>query len=190
MSAEARREVIEQAATELFAERGYRGAAMSAIAERAGITVPVLYDHFSSKEDLHRHLLERGYAALGAIWAEHLGVRGDHADVRIRRGVEAWFAYVDEHPAAARMLFRAGGDEHAEQVRLDVAAASQATVMPLLGREEGLAPSGDDLMTLELIWELVRGAMQSLALWWLDHPDVPRERVVESTLAVLWNGLS
>src|SRR3712207_5128370 len=125
MSAEARRRVIEEAATEVFAERGYRGAAMGAIAERAGVTVPVLYDHFASKETLHRALLERGYAELGAIWAEHLGVRADPVDVRIERAVSAWFAYVEAHPTTARMLFHAGADPHAEQVRLEVAAASQ-----------------------------------------------------------------
>ena len=59
MTAAARREVIEGAATELFAQRGYHGAAMEEIAQRSGVSVPVVYEHFDSKKDLHRRLLER-----------------------------------------------------------------------------------------------------------------------------------
>ena len=59
MTAEARREVIEQAALEVFAERGYHGASVDEIARRSGVTPPVVYDHFESKQALHRHMLEQ-----------------------------------------------------------------------------------------------------------------------------------
>ena len=48
MTAVARREVIEAAATELFAQHGYHGAAMEEIAQRSGVSVPVVYEHFAS----------------------------------------------------------------------------------------------------------------------------------------------
>ena len=56
MSAASRREVIEQAATEVFAERGYLGASIDEIARRSGVSAPVVYDHFDSKIDLYRRL--------------------------------------------------------------------------------------------------------------------------------------
>ena len=74
--------MIERCATEVFAERGYRGASMSEIARRAGVTVPVLYDHFDSKIDLHRRLLERTRNELLEVWREHLG--GERAGERSR----------------------------------------------------------------------------------------------------------
>ena len=70
--AAARRALIEQAATEVFAERGFHAAQMDAIARRAGVTVPVVYDHFESKQGLYRALLERHYAQLRESWQRHL----------------------------------------------------------------------------------------------------------------------
>ena len=99
MAAAERREVIELAATELFAERGYHGASMDEIARRSGVSPPVVYDHFASKQDLHRRLLERHYADLREVWRQNLP--GDEpADVRIARSIDAWFAYVQAHPYA------------------------------------------------------------------------------------------
>ena len=72
MSAAARREVIEQAATELFAERGYHGASVDEIARRSGVSAPVVYDHFESKLALLPRLLERHRDELLAVWREHL----------------------------------------------------------------------------------------------------------------------
>src|SRR5256885_7259133 len=105
MAAAERREVIELAATELFAERGYHGASMDEIARRSGVSPPVVYDHFASKQDLHRRLLERHYADLREVWRQHLP--GDEpAERRIARAIDARFAYVGTHPYAGRMLFR------------------------------------------------------------------------------------
>ena len=59
LSAAARRELIERAATEVFAERGYAGASIDEIARRSGVTPPVVYDHFASKLALFTRLLER-----------------------------------------------------------------------------------------------------------------------------------
>ncbi|HEV2790334.1 MAG TPA: helix-turn-helix domain-containing protein, partial [Solirubrobacterales bacterium] len=69
LSAARRREVIEAAATGLFAERGYRGASIEEIARHSGVTPPVVYDHFPSKLGLYRELLEGHFARLRAIWA-------------------------------------------------------------------------------------------------------------------------
>ena len=63
LTAAARREVIAVAAAELFAERGYRGASIEEIARRSGVTPPVVYEHFESKRELYRDLLERHFAA-------------------------------------------------------------------------------------------------------------------------------
>ena len=105
LSAAERREVIERAATEVFAERGYQAAGMEEIARRSGVTPPVLYDHFDSKLDLHRRLLERTRDELLAMWRSELA--GDEpVEVRVPRALEAWARYVEEHPFAARMYFQ------------------------------------------------------------------------------------
>jgi AcrR family transcriptional regulator len=89
--------VIERAASEVFAERGYHGASLDEICRRSGVTPPVLYDHFASKLDLHKHLLERTRDELLQVWREHLA--GDEpAAVRIPRALDAWASYVQAHP--------------------------------------------------------------------------------------------
>src|SRR5436190_17752968 len=105
MTAEERRDVIERAAAELFGERGYHGASMDEIARRSGVSVPVVYDHFASKKELHQSLLERHFAELRAIWRRYLP--GDEPlEERLFRALDAWFGYVQEHAYAWRMLFR------------------------------------------------------------------------------------
>jgi AcrR family transcriptional regulator len=183
--------MIEQAATELFAERGYNGASIDEIARRAGISPPVLYDHFSSKQELHRALLERHYADLRGVWRENL-VGDDPPERRTARAFDAWFAYVESHPYAWRMLFRDdSGDPEVEAIRRDVAARSRAGVLPLLGREQGVDElvGGETSELLEAAWEVIRGALQALALWWYEHRHVPRAQIVAIAMNVIWNGL-
>jgi AcrR family transcriptional regulator len=190
LTAEQRREIIELAATELFAERGYNGTSIDAIARRAGISAPVLYDHFSSKQELHRALLERHYADLRAVWRENLV--GEDPEQRTVRALDAWFAYVESHPYAWRMLFRDdSGDADVEAIRRDVAARSRAAVLPLLAREQRIAGLAGDEMSelLEATWEVIRGALQALALWWYEHRHVPRAQIVAIAMNVLWVGL-
>ena len=176
LSAAARREVIERAATEVFAERGYQGASMDEIARRSGVTVPVVYDHFKSKQALHRRLLERHFAELRAIWREHTAHDMEQA-------IDAWLAYVESHPFAWRMLFRdTTGDPEVQAAHREVAAQSRDLLLPLLAEQ---VPGPEVAMT----WEVLRAVLQGLALWWLDHPDVPREQVLATIMNTLWIGL-
>lgn len=182
--------MIEAAATELFAARGYRGASIEEIARRSGVTPPVVYDHFRSKLDLYRELLENHFARLRAIWGRDFP-GADPMTERAARSVDAWFSYVEEHPAAARMLFReSSGDAKAEAVHAEVAAASRAEVMKLFAAEPGSAELTGSLAGegLEMAWVVLRGVLQGLALWWVEHPEVPREHVVATAMNSLWIG--
>ncbi len=84
-------ELIEAAATELFAERDYVGASVDEIAARSGVSPPVVYDHFDSKVDLYRRILERHFGDLRRVWREHF-VGEAPAQERISRSFDAWFA--------------------------------------------------------------------------------------------------
>jgi AcrR family transcriptional regulator len=184
-----RREIIERHATEVFAERGYHGAGMEEIARRSGVTPPVVYDHFDSKLDLHRRLLERTRDELLAMWSEHLG--GDEpAEVRIPRAIDAWARYVEGHPYAARMFFQeTTGDPEARAVHQQVQAQARAALGALLGDEPGAANiAGADREALEMAAEVMRAGLTGLAIWWIDHPDVPRERIVETAVNAIWIG--
>ena len=190
LTAEARREVIEQAATEVFAERGYRGASIDEIARRAGVSPPVLYDHFASKVDLYRHLLERTRDELLETWREHL-FGDERAEVRVPRALEAWARYVEQHRQATRMFFReATGDPGAEAAHREIQAQARVALGVVLAREPGaenLAGSADQ-EALEMAAEIVRSGLTGLALWWHEHPHVPRQQIVSTAVNVLWTG--
>lgn len=189
LTGEERRGVIERAAGELFAKHGYQGTSIKQIARRSAVTVPVVYDHFASKRALHRHLLERHYAELRALWSEQLAAE-ERPERRIPRAIEAWFAYVESHPYAWRMLFQdSSGDPDVRADHEAVVAHSRALVMPLFQREAGAENmAGADGVALEMAWEVMRGVLQGLALWWYERPAVPRERVVATAVNALWLG--
>jgi len=182
LSAAQRREVIEQAATEVFAERGYQGAGMDEIARRSGVTPPVLYDHFDSKLDLFQRLLERTRDELLAMWRAQLGGG-------IPRAVDAWARYVEEHPFAARMNFQdPSGDPEVRGIHAEVTGSARAALGAILGQQPGGKEiAGDGALELEMAAEVIRSALTGLAIWWIDHPEVPREKIVQTALnAVSW----
>ena len=190
MKAAERRELIERAAMEVFAERGYHGASIDEIAGRSGVSAPVVYDHFASKQDLHRRLLERTRDELLQVWRSHLSSEGPAAE-RIPRALDAWAAYVEGHRYAVRMFFReTTGDPEAEAIHRDVQEGARAALGAILGRErgaEGIAGSRDP-EALEMAAEVMRSGLTGLAIWWNDHPHVPRAQVVATAVNVLWVG--
>ena len=181
--------MIEAAATELFAARGYGGASIEEIARRSGVTPPVVYDHFSSKLDLYRQLLEGHFAQLREIWGRKWPGDDPPAE-RAARSIDAWFSYV-ERSGAAKLLFREpSGDREAEAVHAEVSARSRAQVMKMYVAEPGAEEVTGSLAGegVEMAWVVLRGVLQGLALWWVEHPEVPRERVVATAMNSLWIG--
>jgi AcrR family transcriptional regulator len=183
LSAEERREVIERAAADVFAERGYHGASIDAISRRAGVTAPVLYDHFESKLALHRRLLERTRDELLELWREQLA-GDDPADTRIPRAIGAWADYVQAHPYAPRMFFfETTGEPEIESIHREVQAQASVALGAIVGRE------ADGRLSAEMAAEVMRTGLAGLAVWWSQHPEVAREEVVATALNVLWIGL-
>ncbi len=190
MAAPERREVIERAATEVFAERGYEGASVDEIALRSGVSAPVVYDHFASKRELHRRLLERTRGDLLEMWRASLA-GDDPADERIPRALDAWARYVESHPFAARMFFReASGDPDVQSDHREVQGQARAALAMLLSQEPGAGEiSGStDPESLEMAAEVMRAGLAGLAVWWIEHPHIPRERIVATAVNVIWIG--
>jgi AcrR family transcriptional regulator len=190
MTAAARRETIENAALEVFAERGYHGASIDEIARRSGVTPPVVYDHFASKLHLHRRLLERTRDELLRMWTENLA--GDEpAEERIPRAFDAWARYVEQHPYAPKMFYKeTTGDPEVEAIHKEVQAQAVVALGAILGREAGaenIAGSGEELV-LQMAAEVIRGGLDELAIWWSEHPEVAREQIVATAVNVLWIG--
>ena len=188
-----RRELIERAATEVFAAHGYAGASIDEIARQSGVSPPVVYDHFASKLDLFTRLLERTRDELLAMWVQELA-GAETTDVRMRRAFGAWARYVEANRFASRMYFQeATGDADARAAHRAIQAQGRAALGAILGRfhpahpAERLAGSSDP-EALEMAAEVIRAGLAGLAIWWDEHPHVPHERIVETAMNVLWTG--
>jgi AcrR family transcriptional regulator len=180
LSAPERRARIEDAATKLIGQRGYEGASIDAIAAAAGITAPVLYEHFPSKPALYEAILRAHFANLRAIWRARIGER--LSAPTIADSFDAWLSYVQENPDAARILFAEPAGGEAAEIHRAVSGQSREIVLRLLtGTPEGrrLAPTQEDV---DMTWIALRGVLQGLALWWVEHPDVSKERVLATAL--------
>jgi AcrR family transcriptional regulator len=177
LTREERREVIERAATEVFAERGFEGAGMDLIASRSGVSVPVVYDHFASKDDLYRRLLERQRDDLVAFWAQRLPLPGgrDRFDA-LEALVDAYYAYVEAHPFAYRMYFR-------DTTHRDIQQQGNVMLATLLKTVPGFEDA--DEATLQMSTEVLRTGLIGLALWWQEHPEVERDQVVQAAMRAL-----
>src|SRR5919205_4419997 len=90
LSAEDRRTAILDSALEVFSRHGYNGASIDEIAQAAGISKALIYEHFPSKRDLHSSLLERHTQEIFVRLAETADT-GDPGELRLRNGVNAFF---------------------------------------------------------------------------------------------------
>jgi AcrR family transcriptional regulator len=170
-----RRALIEEVAGQLFGERGYAGTRLDEIAAAANVTKPVLYRHFDSKKGL--------YLALLAAHAEQLPRFVDPAATdeplvdRLPAILDGWFAYVEAHPYAWKMIFRdTTGDGDIQAFRQAVQERARAVLVDLLRAQPKLPISRREL---EPAAELLRTGLAGLALWWIEHPEVPRAVLVE-----------
>jgi AcrR family transcriptional regulator len=114
-----RRRQLLDVAVPVFAERGFHGTSMEDVAEAAGVTKPVLYQHFSSKRELYLELLDDvGSRLVDEVTSAVDGATGPRAQVEA--GFSAYFSFVAEQSHAFRLLFGGGArrdEEFADTVR-------------------------------------------------------------------------
>lgn len=192
LSGEQRRRRILDGAMEVFAERGYHDASMVEIARRAGITPAVIYDHFTSKAELHNLLVdEKIDEILAFVSGRSFGASEDPA-LRLAAGVEAFFTYVETHPFAWRLIFRDPpadpeiGEAHA---RAQQRATDGIAAMLEAGAPAAMLGDRDDHLRAQIFAQLLKTAQNGLAAWWYEHREVPREVIVERVLEFAWLGL-
>ncbi|HET9076406.1 MAG TPA: TetR/AcrR family transcriptional regulator [Acidimicrobiales bacterium] len=119
MPAAARRNQLLDVALERFAARGYFDTSMEEIADAAGVTKPVLYQHFQSKQHLFLELLDSVGRDLLADVERRAGAE-ENPYQRVLAGFRAYFRFVCDRPAAFQLVFGSGArlsDEFAESVR-------------------------------------------------------------------------
>jgi AcrR family transcriptional regulator len=190
MAAADRRELLIEAARESFADGGYHQTSLDAIADRAGVSKALLYEHFASKRELHaamleahvRELIERINAAL---------VDAEPGEGRLRAGLEAFFDFIEERRGAAAIMLRNTGDPDVAEWLGRLREAIGAQVVALMTEEAAELIREDPEMraAIEMIAQQQIGAIQSLADWWGEHRDVPKEQVIATAMDFAWVGM-
>jgi AcrR family transcriptional regulator len=173
-------------AEEMFAERGYQAAAMDEIAERVGVSKPMLYEYFGSKQGLFLACIRQARAELLAVTTQAVsGV--DSAEEALRSGLLAFFEFTDSHRRSwelirheATVAGQAAVDEieaiRQQQTALQVALF--ATYLPD-------AP----LSELEAASEILVGACERLSTWYVQQDDISAKQAADHVMQVFWFGL-
>jgi AcrR family transcriptional regulator len=191
MAAADRREAILHAALDAFAASTYHETSLDAVAERAGISKALIYEHFSSKRDLHSALLETYGSELLDRVTKAIGA-AEPGEARLRAGIDGFLGFVEERRDAWRMLVRNASEpdvaRSVEQLQADAASAigtlmaEDAEAAKLLQREQSE-------LAIETLAQQLTGAVRALANWWDEHREVPRETVLTMAMEFAWLGL-
>ncbi|HEY2317373.1 MAG TPA: TetR/AcrR family transcriptional regulator [Solirubrobacteraceae bacterium] len=173
-----REQLILRVAGQIFAEGGYERASMDRIAAMAGVSKPMLYAYFGSKEGLYLAYIER----TGGELVQRL-VNADRAvgaTGRLRAVINEFLTFVHEHSDGWTVLFR---ELNARRPLAEQVAQLRAEVVDEVRRmlEAGGGPSWTGLKppASEGVAEAIVGAGEALANWWLKKPGVAREDVAD-----------
>lgn len=190
MSRAERHDLILAHAIEVFGTRGYHNVSMEDVADHAGISKALVYQHFESKDELYMEVLTSFMEALGETvfpaWAQDLPPAE-----RFWRGFVAFFTFVEENRGAWGVLYR-------DAVEIDDAivkgihgvnaemARHIATVFEAELENRDVNPL---LRQYSLVaGQAVVGACHALADYWLDHPEETGLRMASVAMAVMWQG--
>ena len=185
-----RREVILEVAEQHFAQFGFKGANLDDIASSSGVTKPVLYDHFASKEALFLAVLDGIRQQLLGVGLQALSAKASN-EKRIRTAIKHFFDYAAQHPTSIQVLLSVA---RGEQVLERAASAIQDEVTTaLVALFRGLiskAISKKKEVQLYLQIEFIKQGMHALALWHTSKPDISTAQLTNTVMAVAWTGLA
>ncbi len=174
------------AATREFGEHGYHGANVVSIAAAAGVTKVIAYRAFGSKREMYTHLLEHHRDELLAALIDSQTGSNATSDQRVRAGLDAWFAYVEQHPFAWRLLFRdTTGEPSLEELHQRMRTQARTVLSDLLHEHLDVPASAAPFVA-----EFLRSAIVGVALWWLEHPDHDRQVIVDGAHRLAAGALS
>ncbi|MEI7779748.1 MAG: TetR/AcrR family transcriptional regulator [Actinomycetes bacterium] len=182
-----RRAQVLVAAQEVFVGVGYHSASMDDIAERAGVSKPILYQHFPSKLDLYLALLDQSSDQLLAAVEQALESTNDNK-ARVTATIQAYFDFVDHAGGGFRLLFENDlSNEPAVRQRLDsVNGKCAALIAQVIASDTGLSDDESLLLAAALT-----GLAQTTARHWLrENGSVPMQTATRIVAGLSWRGIS
>jgi AcrR family transcriptional regulator len=187
LSPDQRRWQLLTAAETVFAEQGYGSTSFDDIAERAGVTRPLLYRYFRSTEEMYLACHRAAREELQQRLSDATAGTPKDAQLQLRTGLAAYFRFVAERPARFRLLYgpgTAGGPLAEQTAEMRFGTADQIAEIfvatgPRVRRADAVAHA-----------HIVSGGAEQLAKWWQHHPETSLDAVVELAMTVVWSGLN
>ncbi len=186
MPRNARRAQLLEAALDVFVAQGYHAAAMDDIADRAGVSKPVLYQHFPGKLDLYLALLDTACDQVVEGVRQALASTTDNKE-RVAATTEAFYAYVANPGGAFRLVFESDlTSEPAVRQRVDrVTLACADAIAEVIADDTGFPPAASQLLAVALV-----GMSQVSARFWLSADgNIPQAQATELISSLAWRGI-
>jgi|RhiMetdeSRZDD1v2_1073273.scaffolds.fasta_scaffold52651_3 AcrR family transcriptional regulator len=184
----ARRAQLLDAALDVFVANGYHAAAMDEIAERAGVSKPVLYQHFPGKLELYLALLDSSCDTVMDAVRQALASTDDNKE-RVAATMEAFYTYVSGDRAAFRLVFESDlTNEPSVRERVErVTNESASLIAEVIHDDTGLPAEASELLAASLV-----GMAQVSARYWVGNSDstLDRESAVGLVSGLAWRGIS
>jgi AcrR family transcriptional regulator len=182
----ARRRQLLDAALAVFVAQGYHAAAMDDIAEKAGVSKPVLYQHFPGKRDLYLALLdESAESLLDALRVAMTSTTDNKA--RVRATMRAYYTYVEDKNGAFRLVFESdltGEPEVRERVEA-VGRKCAELISHVIAEDTGLPEAECRLLGAGLA-----GVAQVTARAWTANAEaISREDAIDLVSSLMWRGI-
>ncbi|GAB2522693.1 TetR/AcrR family transcriptional regulator [Nocardiopsis aegyptia] len=186
MTGKERRQQLVEIGRELFAERGFDATSVEEIAARAGVSKPVVYEHFGGKEGIYAVVVDREMRTLLDMMGEAL--TADNARTKIEKAALALLRYVEENTVGFRVLTR---DSHVASATGSFASllndiASQVEHIMV----DEFADRGYDPALAPMYAQALVGMWALTGQWWLEVRRPKREVVAAHLVNLAWNGLS
>jgi AcrR family transcriptional regulator len=187
LSRSARRTQLLAAAKTVFVTQGYHAAAMDDIAVRAGVSKPVLYQHFPSKLELYLDLLGESAGEMVRLVRAALAATSDNHE-RVDNAVAAYFTFVADNDQAYRLIFESDLRGQAEVERI-VERATDDCISAIT--DTITTDTGVDVERARLLASGMVGLSQVSARYWIQQsPHVSRAEAIDLLSTLMWSGIS
>ncbi len=187
MTGTQRREQLLQVGRALFAEKGFEGTSVEEIAASAGVSKPVVYEHFGGKEGLYAVVVDREIAALTTGITAALTSVGTSHDL-IERAALALLDYIEGSTDGFRILVRDSPPGQATGTFASLMSDVASQVEHILAsqfKNRRLDPKAAPMYAQMLV-----GMVALTGQWWLDSRTFKKADVAAHLVNLAWNGLT
>ncbi|MCE7006612.1 TetR/AcrR family transcriptional regulator [Kibdelosporangium philippinense] len=171
----------------VFSERGYAATSMDEIADRVGVSKPMIYEYFGSKEGLLVACIRQVRTELRERTAQSV-IGASSPEEALRKGLQTFFRFTDDHRRSWELLLRTETAVVGPAAVAEMETARQEQIQLHMALFSAYMPDTDQ-RSLEAAAEILVGACERLSVWYVRHDDVTPEEAAEHIMRMTWFGL-